>query len=500
MTKKHSTLLILLVIHLFLFSCKEEKTDYSVQFDQKNIVNDHFEGFGVQWSTYIHADAPRDPWGYLMKDPKRWQFLFQKLDYMQPSIIRILDNSQDRYFRRLDNNGIPVLSFDRHEMHALYRVLDYCQRENITVILGEWNPSWQFNQNNYDQWVEMIGQFLHHLIKKKKYTCIKYYTIVDAPNTFKAKTQGDWEHWKEIIEMLHQQLNKKELNQYVKIMGPSSDPQWSMPNKDTEGKEWLGKTQKELHEKIGAYDIHAILTEQSILNDRVDSALNISSESIQQLAHPLFITEYALQQSDSVIHDGRTSRNSQSAVYTTKYAINTTVGSIQLLNDGADAIVAWNLDDAMFTEASDGNKSQLIRWGMFNSLGDTLYQDSTELNNRPWYYTWSWMSKYIPKGSRIIKMDNKNHHNFYAVGAITLNNEYVTLMVNLAETSKAISVEFQDDISELDFYCFEMNAHQVFDQHSVILSRNTDIKVMNHRNLYVKMSPFEVKLITTEQK
>ncbi|OHX67577.1 hypothetical protein [Flammeovirga pacifica] len=500
MTLKRLLLFLLsFSIIVCLTTCKKGEPTFRLIFNKKNKINHDFKGFGIQWSTYQHADAPGDSWGHLMKDTSRWNLMFKRLKHMKPSIIRIIDDAEDRYFRGINSEGSPIVNYNRHEMHALYKILDFCQRNNIQVILGEWNPPWQMLNGKEHLWTEMIADYMNHLVKVKRYSCIKYFTLVNAPNTFKAKTQGSYAVWKDWIMDLEIEFSKYHLNHYIKIMGPSSDPTWDMPLKPLKGKDWLSKSNQDLKEVLGAYDVHAFLDEKAVRKGDTEDFLHLDPNQIQNLNGPLFISELGIKAEGQLINDGRSSRFSQPKVFDKEYAELTTLACMDLLQLGVDGIIAWYLDDAMFTEANDGNKSQIMRWGMWNSLGDTLYHDKKELNIRPWYYTWSLMSKNIPKGSTIVRISNNNHQKINAVGVVNTNNEYVILLSNSTSSEQIVEINFSEDLNNEVFTCVQLNHKESSEKNSIILPKNDDIEMVNDRSLLVKLSNKEMKLITSEE-
>ena len=168
-----------------------------------------FIGGGVEWSAYPHADAEDAEWGLLMTEEK-WNTVFNRLDFMQPKIVRVLDQANWRYLEGMDKEGNPVLDFENEEMQALYKLLDYCEKNNIQVILGEWGQPYKVHDTNLNmqnvftgatdpKWISIIADHLQYLIKEKGYKCIQYYNLVNEPNGYWSSIDGNWEEWKDIL-------------------------------------------------------------------------------------------------------------------------------------------------------------------------------------------------------------------------------------------------------------------------------------------------------------
>jgi len=85
------------------------------------------------------------------------------------------------------------------EMQALYRILDWCERNKADVFLQqmftnvEWNAyegvsPVQSAPKNMDDFAVGLATLVEHLVNKKKYTCIKWICITNEP-------AGDWSWW-----------------------------------------------------------------------------------------------------------------------------------------------------------------------------------------------------------------------------------------------------------------------------------------------------------------
>lgn len=82
-------------------------------------VSEGFVGNGVEWSAYPHADSEEAEWGYLMTDEKLRR-VFERLDYMKPRIVRIMDVAAWRYYKGVDAQGEPLLDFACDEVRMVW--------------------------------------------------------------------------------------------------------------------------------------------------------------------------------------------------------------------------------------------------------------------------------------------------------------------------------------------------------------------------------------------
>ena len=108
---------------------------------------------------------------------------------------------------------MPVLDFNTPEVKAVEKILDYAQANDITVLFGEWGTPYKmhdthlghgdkFSGANDPKWINAIVEYLDYLIRTKGYTCIKYYNLVNEPNGDWASTKGNFEEWKEGVQLL----------------------------------------------------------------------------------------------------------------------------------------------------------------------------------------------------------------------------------------------------------------------------------------------------------
>jgi hypothetical protein len=90
--------------------------------------------------------------------------------------------------------------WDNQEMRTLYRILDWCQRNDADVFLTEmWrNVDWLAYPdvhpllsapNSLEDFAEGLATLADHLIRQKNYTCIKWLCIANEPQG------GSWGSW-----------------------------------------------------------------------------------------------------------------------------------------------------------------------------------------------------------------------------------------------------------------------------------------------------------------
>jgi hypothetical protein len=442
---------IILFFALMLTACSSE-TISTVQIYPEKLISRNFIGNGVQWDAYPHADAPDAEWGPLMTDAK-WEMIFRRLDYMKPGLVRVMDQANWRYLKGFDTNGEPILDFDSPEIKSLQKILDYCQKNNVTVLFGEWGCPYQLHNSgpgasgkfkgaNDPKWHAIIVKYLDNLINVKGYSCLKYYNLVNEPNGYWASTNGNWDEWSEGVKMLNQALITAGLSDKISIAGPDAVAEFDNAESKYTGFQWVEESTRQLNDFIGIYDIHAYTNYPLVRSGNISSLYSSSAKQAKNLNKQIIFGELGFDKSteenkERIKTDKYSSEDSQMSVYDFSYGIDMADVAIQIMNCGYSGTVAWALDDAMHTLGDKGDTSQLKRWGFWNSLGTEICKNPKDENIRPWFYSWSLMSRYFPKGINIVESDTTGIEGLRLVSGI-IGSQMTIAIINNSATSREI--------------------------------------------------------------
>jgi hypothetical protein len=435
-----------------------------INISSEETVCDNFVGVGVQWSAYPHADSEDSEWGLLMTAQK-WEMLYDRLDYMQPRFMRVIDQANWRYFSGLDENGRPVLNFDNQEINALFKILDYCEKNNITVMIGEWGvPGHKHDRDRADirlrdasdmRWIRMIGEWLDFLLNKKGYTCIKYYDFINEPNGYWACTEGNFSEWALGVKLLYEELVSRGLDKKIRISGPGSVPNYTAPKFRDKypGAQWVSLASEVLGGILGAYNTHAYYPHQTVRAGQAAEYIFLQKDVAVADAEnkPFLLGEIGLKASKDtgdfkMQHEMRMQADKHTApdcnmyVYSYFFGIDIASAAIQSLLAGVDGMAVWDLDDAMHTRGDLGDKSQLKRWGFWNILGTELHNNPADENIRPWYYAWSWLCRFMPQQSRLMKSSQPSNRGCQVLAA-TYGSDCTIYLVNTSEKDEKLEIK-----------------------------------------------------------
>lgn len=396
--------IIISILSLLLLSCKQMINTIEIS---DVPVSTGFMGNGVEWSAFPHGDSEDAEWGYLMTDEKL-ERIFERLDYMKPRIVRVMDVAGWRYFKGVNKNNEPILDFESAEVRMVCKLLDYCQRNNITVLFGDygvpgfWGYTGKIDRVDDPRFVDMTIKYLSYLIKDKGYDCIKYYIITNEPNGSWACTNGDWDQWRRGVEMFVEKFKSNGLD--IQISAPDVVEMSDNPNSKYTGREWVEQSVVQMDSIIGNYNVHCYADAYFVREGKFQTHYEEVAEILKPTGKPFIFGEIGVLYKTGEL--GReyekllplkpfASEDSQLHVYDYVYGIDATDALIQSMKAGFHGASAWMLDDAMHTIGDLGDKNQLKVWGFWNSLGSDLLDMPKEEEIRPWFFTWSLMCRYF---------------------------------------------------------------------------------------------------------
>lgn len=502
--------LVFISIIVGAFNCSEYN-DNLIKIFPKEVISKDFIGFGVQWDPYPHADTEKAEWGKLMTDEK-WEMVFKRLDYMKPRIVRVLGQANWRYLDGFTKDGVPIINYDSEEEKVLEMLLGYCQKNDITVMLGEWGCPYKVHDTdagfsnvlkgaNDPVWIDMIVKHLEHLIIDKGLTCIKYFNLVNEPNGDWASTDGNWEEWSSGVKLLSEKLVSKGMDAYVSIAGPDAVAHFDHRTEKPGGMGWVEQTAIQLNNKIGALELHAYFDLPIIREEKFEEIYAPLARIAKSVNKPIIFGEVGYEKATPenqkrVQETPCTSPDSYLGIYDFQHGIDVADAAIQIINTGFNGAAAWALDDAMHTLNDSGDKNQLKRWGMWNSLGTELCNNPEDESIRPWFFTWSLLCRYIQPGSEIIKTQKPSVKGF-RLAVAKKGDDYTIIMINQAD--KKVGYRFEDSyfLNDLKFkeYHYQENNYKV-DPNSFPVPVRNDINLIKTKGGF-EIPAHSCKIFTT---
>jgi len=435
-------------------------------------ITQHYLGNGVQWGGYDILE----PWtGNPTLSDEDWNTLFQRVQFMRPPLVRIMVSSGWNYM--VNNQYNPAKSEP-----VLIKILDFCQQQDISVILGEWGHT---GGTAIDQtWLNNSASFLQWLLETKGYTCIKYFTMVNEPNGSWSSINGNYTLWKQLVEAFHSKLVDKGIASRIKMLGPDIAI-WNSSQTH-----WISEARFDIGTILGAYDIHTYPTE----TDTRDGSYQTMIETYRKLgpaSHPMIMGEFGFKYASGselgnknaqrIANDPYASDDSNMMIYDAFYGVDVADAIMQNMLGGYAGLILWNLDDAMYN--IDGYTStRLKRWGFWNILGAEKFGNATDENIRPWFYPTSLLCRYFPAGTEIFSIELPSKKGLRAIAGHK-DGKYTIAIVNSNHVSYSVSLAFEEGImlSPMKAYKYTAGAETEFtattDQHGFAAPYQTDLSL-----------------------
>ena len=401
------------------------------------VISSDFFGFGVEWDPYDEALA----WGCEVSDAD-WEELYKRLDYMCPQYVRCMINSPYTYFD--DGSYEP----DRNIAGTVH-LLDYCQSRGITVIYGEYNPpAWEMKDS--EDWVRMSVDNLRRLVVDRGYSCIKHFVIFNEPDGNWASTDGDYALWQRMYLRFAKEMAKYPGLAGVTLAGPDAVLNYKNPASVYDCDGWISQTALDLDILTGIYDIHAYPGREYVYSGKFGGDVRRVAALVPEGKRLIFgeagykydSPEDAALKAEYLRrvegHPFTKGSDCNMLVYDYFYSLDMPVFLMEAVNNGASGAAAWMLDDAMHSSGDSGKTEDVKIWGMWNILGSEVFGDPSEEDIRPWYYTWSLMCRYFPRGCDIVRVDGSLPGGVFAAACRTAGGGLTLALVN--SSKKAVEI------------------------------------------------------------
>jgi hypothetical protein len=421
MIRRLSTLLALLLSWSVLFSQTSDKINLIISYPSQPVSE--FKGFGTEWDSRAY-----DLNGVTEED---FKLIGDRIKWMKMPIVRIMMQTKWCYSKSLGYD------WDSRDMQLLYRHLNFCQQMGIEVILSDWGieVDWLavegIEKMDNPLYAEVIGTYLDYLINKKGFSCIKYFGLVNEPNY----EVGNFERWRIGAENLFQIFKDKELDKKIKFIGPGQ----------SNDNEWFYNTVDEARYMFEVYDVHMYAWKDRTAKGSVQTDLtqlwNYAKSIDPKASRKLyFVTEAGMRDGQSAAISTQTD-NFYYGVFMVDFAI-------QAVHSGANAVLAWMLDD---------NSHPDFTWGLWRDKKNGM-------RLRPWFYSWSLLTKLFPAGSDIYRIRSRSI-NIRALGSKTTENgktSWSFSIVNVNSTPTKIFLKV-DGEGRFDFkqYLYKENEMKV---------------------------------------
>ncbi|WP_276380113.1 cellulase family glycosylhydrolase [Flavobacterium sp. H4147] len=409
--------------------------DATVAVDNTTIINHNYIGNGVQWDPYQLDYGEKQ----LKISSEDRQKLYSRLDFMKPQFIRVMINTTS-----VIENG--VLN-ETKNYENIAPILEYCQSRNVKVVLGDWGDRMVNSKTNSisETNLKFAAKYLDFLANQKGFSCIHYYNMINEPNGFWSSTNENYELWKNAASYFWSELKALNLDKKVSLLGPDIAI-WKADKLD-----WISNSVRDLDHAIGVYDIHTYPSKITVNSGEYTSILKAYKDAVPA-GKPIVMGEigfkFVEKQDEALLNENiarakakpyASVEDSQMFVYDYVYGSDMADALIQTVNAGYSGSVAWMLDDAMHAKEQ---KNKLKVWGFWNILGDEYFGKEEE-KVRPWFYSWSLLTKYMPSESQIHKVSVDGNPNLKAI-SVSKDGKNMIAIVNVSSKDLKVNLTSKD--------------------------------------------------------
>lgn len=434
------------------------------------VINAGYLGNGVEWDPYDEAEA----WGVSISE-EDWQKLFKRLDFMRMGYVRCMINSPFRYY------DAATGKYDKERnIHSISKLLRYCTDNDITVMYGEYNPpTWDMKDDQ--RWIDMSVDYLNYLVDDLGFSCIKYFVIFNEPDGNWASTNGDYELWKSVMLRFADKMKEYPALSKVTFAAPDAVINYRNPASGIDAVGWIEKTASDVDSLVGIYDIHAYPGQYEVRSGSYAETLAKHKAAIPKGKKIVlgeagykywhnppqdWLISEEMQQADSVLweeyrhrverHPFTKGSDCNMLVYDYFYGLDMPLLCMEVMNGGYSGIAVWMLDDAMHSNWDSGKTEDVKIWGMWNILGEEVFNDPSQEEIRPWYYTWALMCRYFPARSDILRITGKLPEHVKAVASKTDLGSTIAL-VNFGHEDASIELLLEKEMIDAKMYLYKEN-------------------------------------------
>jgi hypothetical protein len=372
-------------------------------------------------------------------------------------------------------------TWNSEDMQALYKVLDYCQQNDVDVFLQQMCQNTEWNAypgvhpilsapRSLDDFADGVATLVEYLVKTKKYTCIKYFCITNEP------PGGTWGYWWSMgnndapftpaVKRVYEEFLKRKIS--VTLSGPdwTDLPPFNLKKLD-------------FASFLGAYDIHSY----GGIDAKGAKTVKQWADWSHSMNKPFFISEFG----NMKLGWGGDNPGPKSSAA----ALSNAHDIITSLNLGTDAMNRWS-----FTNRGDmDGQWQLVRT---YDIRKKEYLDHVIPENKA-YYGYAMFTRFIAKYASVLETVNHSPSDT-AISFISLLNPDGTLVcIMLNQSNKSRNGElkivskikinklykyiYDDDIPEDGKFALNPEETIVSPSGLKILLKEKSITVLTTKNL-----------------
>ena len=336
-----------------------------------HVVCDALFGFGTEDDGWFHSDKNLE----IGITPEEEAQHDRRIQWVNPSWIRTFIWIKEW----CPSGDFKTFDFDSPGMKSHYRSLDLYQKMGVRVGLVDTEWSMNHIYDNPEVMAPAIGELFEHLIKKKGYTCIKYWTLTNEPCSNYTRTRGyRFDHFTRTHELMKAEFKKRGLE--IKIIGSDDADSFSFLQTCVADPKYSELTD------IFCSHTYPRTASLSAIPDFFDNRMKTVESG--KPGKPFIIGECGVLGDSFTSHD-----NPLMLGYA--YAMDMSVFAIEGLNRGVAGFAIWTMYETYYPM---GTKMQPGLWDFKDNGWKT----------RPIYHAWASFCRNTKMGDKVRKVESSS--------------------------------------------------------------------------------------------
>ncbi len=410
---------------LFFQACaKKTRTTVIIEINRQIVINNNFYGFGAETLPWLWTKENKEAG---VNDDDIKLNLIRTGEMCLP-ITRIFV-PWEAWNPRADYR---TFTWESDEMRSLYKTLDFYQETGTKVILVtiDWmsDSPWRDAPAS----AKAVLELLEHLVKKKGYSCIQFWTLTNEPElTYGWLKKVPFDNYIQIHRLVRRGIEKNNLG--VKII--VSD--------DVESPEWFGNSLRYLNKVADIFSSHLYVYPRQVKNipgffrERIDA---IKSASGPDRHIPFFLCEFGFRGSDF-------SARTNSFMEDYEYGLYVADLCVEALNSGVSAASLWCLQRIRLINEIVPEGGKMMRIGLW------AYKDEG-WKPYPVFYLYRLFTRYIKGGSKVLGVKINNSDTLQA-SCVVYKGYHSLFIVNLTGKKERFLIKGLSQCRNLRKYLYE---------------------------------------------
>ena len=478
----------LIIISAFLaasLSCTNKKAD--IEINALSTVYRMSGGIGASWHAISKDSIDESPsykWALRYKNSRgsawggnppvtsssTWEQLYNHASWLGMSFVRV------ELSARMYEPEKNIFDWDNDEMQALYKILDWAEKNNADVFLQQMWSNVKWNSypgvqpllsapRSVEDFAEGIAALVEYLTIKKNYNCIKWISVTNEP------PGGSWGSWWSMGETnppvtpawreVRKALDKKN----IKI--PVSGPDWTdLPVFDS--------AKIDFDEYIGAYDIHSY---QGI-DEEKQRIVEAWADWAKAHNKPLFLSE---------IGDMRKGwKDDNPGPKSFDAALSNAESVLRGLSAGVSAFNRWS-----FTNRGDlDGQWQLVKtWDIENKQ----YYDNVEPEPVA-FYGYGIITRFMAKYSSVLYTDTIEIKSILSNTLRSDDGRYTTYIINKSDSSQSVTLRMRG-ISDQKLFLYQVTG-EVLSNPGFRMDPLKEIDLVDGKIIVIDLPPKSISTLT----